>query len=84
MVGMKIGVCGIVCEACPRMVKGLCPNGDGCRPKDNPMCKIASCAFQKGIDLCFSCPQFPCQTTSAGPISYGYCMYISGKEPGQN
>jgi len=81
VVRMKIGVCGIACEACPRMAKGICPNRDGCRPKDNPMCKIATCAFQKGVDLCFNCP--PSETTRAGPISYGYCMYISGKELGQ-
>ena len=78
---MKIGVCGIACEACPRMVQGKCPNGDdGCRPKENMMCKIATCAFSKGVELCFKCPDFPCETTETGPISYGYCTYISGKE----
>lgn len=75
---MKIGVCGIACEACPRMLAGKCPNGDaGCLPRQNPMCKIASCAYEKGISLCFKCPQFPCDTTKLGPISYGYCCYIS-------
>jgi hypothetical protein len=23
--------------------------------------------------------EFPCETTKQGPISYGYCQYISGK-----
>jgi len=33
---MKIGVCGIACEACPSRVRGTCPNGEaGCRPKEN-------------------------------------------------
>jgi hypothetical protein len=50
-------------------------------PKDNPFCKIATCAFGKGVKLCFECAEFPCETTKSGPISYGYCQYISGKEP---
>jgi hypothetical protein len=44
------------------------------------MCRIATCAYEKGISHCFACPQFPCETTKLGPISYGYCCYISGKE----
>jgi len=77
---MKIGVCGIACEACPRMVRGICPSGDaGCRPKENPFCAIATCAFRKGVALCFECADFPCETTKKGPIAHGYCQYISGK-----
>ncbi len=79
-IDMKIGVCGIACEKCPRMVRGLCPNGEkGCVPKENEMCKIATCAFSKGIKLCFECADFPCQTTKCGPIIYSYCTYLSGK-----
>ncbi|HEX7444931.1 MAG TPA: hypothetical protein VF300_00935 [Methanothrix sp.] len=49
---MKVGVCGIACEVCPRMVKGICPNGEaGCLRKENRMCGIATCAFRKGVDL---------------------------------
>jgi hypothetical protein len=77
---MKIGVCGIACEKCPRMTKNKCPNGpQGCTPKHNKMCKITSCAYQKGISLCFDCPEFPCETTKIGPISYGYCQYLAEK-----
>ena len=77
---MKIGVCGIACEQCPRMQKKMCPNGDkGCIPRDNKFCKICSCASKKGIDLCFHCTDFPCELTKEGPISYGYCQYIAGK-----
>ena len=77
---MKIGVCGIACEKCPTMAKGKCPNGhEGCRPKENRMCAIATCAFKKGEELCFQCPDFPCETTKQGPLSYGYCQFISGK-----
>ena len=77
---MKVGVCGIACEKCPRMQKGICPNGMvGCTPRLNKMCQIATCAFNKGVKLCFECAEFPCDTTKAGPISYGYCQFISGK-----
>lgn len=77
----KISVCGIACEICPRMVKGVCPKGEnGCVPMENPFCAIATCAFRKNERYCFSCPDFPCELTEKGPISYGYCQYISGIE----
>ncbi|WP_298682592.1 DUF3795 domain-containing protein [uncultured Methanomethylovorans sp.] len=77
---MKIGVCGIACEKCPRMTAGQCPNGrSGCTPRQNELCKIASCAFSKDVRLCFECTDFPCEITKSGPISYDYCEYISGK-----
>ncbi len=76
---MKIGVCGITCEQCPLMVKGKCPNGSaGCQPKENKFCQIATCAFHKGVRLCFECPDFPCETTKLGPVKYEYCQFISG------
>ena len=78
---MMISVCGIGCEKCPRRIQGKCPNGEqGCFPKENEMCKIATCAFKKGVSLCFECSEFPCEITKEGPISYGYCQYISGKD----
>jgi hypothetical protein len=78
---MKIGVCGIACEICPRMVNGLCPNGEkGCAPRENKFCQICFCAFKKGVRYCFQCAEFPCETTKSGPISFGYCQYISSKE----
>jgi len=78
---MRIGVCGIACEACPRRTIGKCPNGDhGCVAHENKLCKICNCAFQKGVKLCFRCPCFPCETTKEGPISYDYGLYISGKD----
>jgi hypothetical protein len=77
---MKIGVCGIACEKCPQMVRGKCPNGEkGCTPKENKMCAIATCAFRKGLRLCFECADFPCETTKKGPINYDYCKFIAGK-----
>jgi hypothetical protein len=78
---MRIGVCGIACEACPKRAKGKCPAGpDGCTPRDNKFCKICTCAFRKGVRYCFECPEFPCEATKDGPISYGYCRFLSGKE----
>jgi len=77
---MKIGVCGIACEKCPLIAKGKCPNGEsGCIPKENKFCQIATCAYNKGINLCFECPEFPCETTKLGPINYDYCTFIAGK-----
>lgn len=77
---MKIGVCGIACEICPLRVRSKCPNGDGgCTPQMNEMCKISTCAFERGARYCFECPDFPCEKTKAGPIAYDYCMFISGK-----
>lgn len=77
---MKISVCGIACEKCPRMVSHTCPNGkQGCSPKENKFCKLSTCAHHKGVQLCFECPDFPCETSKEGPVSFGYCQYISGK-----
>ena len=77
---MKIGVCGIACEKCTRMQKGICPNGEqGCTPKQNEMCKIATCGFNKGVQLCFEWVEFPCENKKQGPINYDYREYISGK-----
>jgi hypothetical protein len=78
---MKIGVCGIACEKCPRMQKGNCPGGNqGCVPRDNKFCKVATCAHQKGVSLCFECSDFPCEITRSGPINYGYCTYLADRD----
>lgn len=78
---MKIGVCGIACEKCPRMQKNTCPNGPaGCMPRQNKFCKIATCAVEQGVKTCFDCGQFPCEITAGGPIALGYCQYIAGKD----
>ena len=77
---MRYSVCGIACEVCPRMVSGKCPAGpDGCIPRENRFCEVCSCAHRKGVRTCFACPEFPCETTKKGPISYGYCEFIAGR-----
>jgi hypothetical protein len=78
---MRVGVCGIACEKCPKMQAGTCPNGEaGCVPRENKFCQICNCAYTKGVKLCFECQDFPCETTKLGPISYGYCQYLTGKQ----
>ncbi|MCK5132243.1 MAG: DUF3795 domain-containing protein [Candidatus Sabulitectum sp.] len=75
---MKIAVCGIACEKCPRRLTGTCPYGEaGCVPKKDDICKISSCAAYGGIDFCFECTEFPCELTRLGPVKYEYCKYIS-------
>lgn len=78
---MRIGVCGVACEVCPRMTRSTCPNGQtGCVPRENRFCRICDCAFRRGVRYCFDCDAFPCETTKSGPIGYGFCSYISGRE----
>jgi hypothetical protein len=73
-----IGVCGVGCEVCPKRLAGKCPNGSqGCMPRENKFCKICSCAYIKKQTHCFTCSEFPCEVTKEGPISYGYCQYLS-------
>jgi hypothetical protein len=77
---MRIGVCGIACEACPRRTRGKCPNGDqGCLSRKNKLCKICNCAFQKCVKLCFQCPSVPFEATKEEPISREYCLYTLEK-----
>lgn len=78
---MKIGVCGIACEVCPKMVRGKCPVGEaGCYPREGTPCTICSCAFKKGLKHCFSCGEFPCALHREGPLAFGFCQYIAGAE----
>ena len=78
---IRIAVCGIACEKCPRRIQEKCPNGpDGCYPRENKVCKIASCAFTRNVQTCFECTEFPCKIIEDfGQIKFGYCQYISGK-----
>lgn len=77
---MRIGVYGIAGEKGPRLERGPCPNGaEGCRPKVNKFCAVATCAFRKGMCFCFECADFRCEVTKSGPVAFGYCTYIAGK-----
>jgi hypothetical protein len=77
---MKVGVCGIAWEACPKMIKEACLNGEvGCVPKQILFCQISMCAFDRGVRLCFECSYFLCELTKTGPMSYGYCSFLAGR-----
>ena len=72
-------VCGLACEICPRLEKGICLCGGvgGCMAGTDPRapdklegfaakigysCPILKCAIEKGVDYCFRCEEFPCET----------------------
>ena len=78
---MRIGVCGVACEICPKMNACACPNGEtGCLPRENRFCAICACAHQRGVRYCFACSEFPCAKTAQGPISLGFCQHLAGKQ----
>ncbi|MCK7511911.1 MAG: hypothetical protein MZV70_52950 [Desulfobacterales bacterium] len=78
---MKIGVCGIACEACPSMVRGTLPERRGRLPaQGKPFLRDRHLRpSTRACGSCFECAEFPCETTKKGPIAFGYCQYISGK-----
>ena len=46
---MKIGVCGIACQVCPRMASGKCPNGEADLPSSRePDVPDRHLCFSKG------------------------------------
>ena len=53
---VKISVCGLVCDRCPKFVKKHC---SGCGP--NEFCPFPTCAKRKRIEICFDCDDFPCK-----------------------
>ena len=68
--------CGIACEICGFPGKALCPidrcvaGTDAKAPEKlerfkaamGHPCLILECAINKGVDHCFRCEQFPCET----------------------
>jgi len=72
----KIGVCGIVCEKCPKYISKEC---SGCGP--NEICPLPACAENKNISLCFECDKFPCKLSyEKGPIVKELLDFFKGKE----
>lgn len=56
------GVCGIYCELCPVYDDERC---EGCFKRNQlikPACTLFLCATDKGLDCCFKCKEFPCET----------------------
>jgi hypothetical protein len=67
---MKIGVCGIACEKCPRMQKGICPNGEtGCLARE----KVVAYAAKKFICIA--------DEASSGPPWPGRCLLRFSRSP---
>ena len=68
--------CGLACEVCGFLEKGICIVGNGCISGTDPTapeklekytsamghpCHILECAINKKVDYCFRCNQFPCE-----------------------
>ena len=65
---MRIGVCGIACEKCPRMQKGSCPNGTaGCVARENNFCQICNCAPPKALNSALNAKSSPVKPPSKDP-----------------
>ncbi len=70
------GACGIACEVCGFLARGVCLTGEGCVAGTDPKaperlekfkagfgnpCLILECAINKKVDHCFRCDEFPCE-----------------------
>ena len=68
--------CGIACEICGFLEKGICLVGDGCVAGTNAKapeklekfkattghpCLILECAIKNDVDYCSRCDKFPCE-----------------------
>lgn len=57
------GICGMYCGKCSKYKNGSC---DGCGSdnhyNDHQTCPFYDCAFEKGVNWCFECNLFPCNT----------------------
>ncbi len=57
---LGMGYCGLACCLCAQ--NGTCP---GCRSggcKDREWCRNRSCCIEKGLNGCWECADFPCDT----------------------
>ena len=69
------GACGLACEVCGFLPKGICPTIDGCvagtdtkapekaekfKTAMGDPCLILECAIKNKVDYCFRCDKFPC------------------------
>lgn len=58
--------CGIDCMVCYKhcLTKKPCPGclvGDSGKPAHCRVCRIKTCATEKGVTYCFACADFPCK-----------------------
>ena len=80
---MNIGACGIACEVCSYLAKGMC---DGCAPGNDEgasmkldaqkkrfglTCPVLECAYSSKVGHCLKdCDKFPCDLLYQG-FPYG-------------
>ncbi len=65
-------LCGLNCGLCPMRLGGHC---GGCGA-GNQSCKIARCGMEHGVDYCYQCPAYPCETYGEPG---GYDSFITGQ-----
>ncbi len=68
--------CGLACEVCGFLAKGICLVDDGCvagtdekapekadkfKTATGHPCAILECAIKNKVDYCFRCEEFPCE-----------------------
>ena len=61
---------------------GIC---SGCKAeiKNDGRCKIRTCCFEKGFDLCSECPEFPCETLKTNPGVIKFHCLVNFQEIGE-
>jgi len=83
---MKIGACGIACDVCGHLAKGMCEgcvagNDEGALMKANAQkkqfgfcCPVLECASSRKVGHCLKdCDKFPCELLYRGfPYSKGF------------
>ena len=67
--------CGMDCAVCYQHLRAKkpCPGclaGDEGKPNHCRACAIRDCRDEKGVDYCFSCPEFPCKRVKALDKTY--------------
>ncbi len=93
---MRIGACGMACELCVFLKKGICM---GCNKgtdeaavdklnkfKDEYgfFCKALECAVTNRIDCCLSCENMPCDLLYQEEVPYSRKMINEGFKPLKN
>lgn len=55
-----LSLCGLNCGLCLMKLDGYCPGCGG--GAGNQSCTVARCSLQRGVEYCFQCPEYPCQS----------------------
>ena len=60
----ELAPCGVYCGACPsygKSCKGCSAEDIKQQRKTKWYCKIRTCCYEKGLDFCIYCEEFPCK-----------------------